>query len=157
MKGQQPSPTNASRKLSILQPEALSTSASMLGKGYCSVRLTWDVFMPDLDRQLGTPSHWLPVASCKKGQKGRPSGRLHSDAQVSQQETPKTMHLRIGAPRMHSEGGKKETTSSVYFSFWQRSFPSPLSVTSRLEQATREFLENLPKVRNPVPNIFGAI
>jgi len=32
--------------------------------------------------------------------KGRPNGRLHSDAQVSQQETPKTMHLRIGAPRM---------------------------------------------------------
>jgi len=50
--------------------------------------------------------------------KGRPSGCLHSDAQVSQQETPKTMHLRIGAPRMAlSEGGKKEIVSSVYFSF----------------------------------------
>ena len=67
---------------------------------YCSVRLTWDVFVRDLNRQLGTPSHWLPVESSKEGQKGRPSGRLHSDAQVSQQETPKTMHLRIGAPRM---------------------------------------------------------
>ena len=32
--------------------------------------------------------------------KGRPSGRLHSDAQVNQQETPKTLHLRIGAPCM---------------------------------------------------------
>ena len=36
----------------------------------CSVRLTWDVFVRDLNRQLGTPSHWLPVDSCKRGQKG---------------------------------------------------------------------------------------
>ena len=49
----------------------------------CSVRLAWDVFVRDLNRQLGTPSHWLPMDSCKEGQKGRPSGRLHSDAQVS--------------------------------------------------------------------------
>ena len=27
----------------------------------CSVRLTWDVFVSDLNRQLGTPSHCLPV------------------------------------------------------------------------------------------------
>ena len=61
----------------------------------CSVRLTCNVFVRDLNRQLGTPSHGLPVDSCKKRTKGRPSGRLHSDAQVSQQETPKTVHLRI--------------------------------------------------------------
>ena len=36
----------------------------------CSVRLTWDVFVRDLNRQLGTPSHWSPVDSCKEGQKG---------------------------------------------------------------------------------------
>ena len=36
----------------------------------CSVWLTWDVFVRDLNRQLGTPSHWLPVDSCKEGQKG---------------------------------------------------------------------------------------
>ena len=36
----------------------------------CSVRLTWDVFVRNLNRQLGTPSHWLPVDSCKEGQKG---------------------------------------------------------------------------------------
>ena len=45
----------------------------------------------------------FPLVTCgflQKRTKGRPSGRLHSDAQVSQQETPKTMHLRIGAPRM---------------------------------------------------------
>jgi len=29
----------------------------------CSVRLTCDVFVRDLNRQLGTPSHWLPVDS----------------------------------------------------------------------------------------------
>ena len=37
---------------------------------FCSVRLTWDVSVRDLNRQLGTPSHWLPVDSCKEGQKG---------------------------------------------------------------------------------------
>ena len=42
------------------------------------------------------------------------------------------------------------------FSLWQRSFPSPLYVTSRLEQATREFLENFPKVRTPFPT-FKAL
>ena len=45
----------------------------------------------------------FPLVTCgflQKRTKGRPSGRLHSDAQVSQQETPKTVHLRIGAPRM---------------------------------------------------------
>jgi len=36
----------------------------------CSGRLTWDVFVRDLTRLLGTPSHWLPVDSCKEGQKG---------------------------------------------------------------------------------------
>jgi len=45
----------------------------------------------------------FPLITCgflQRRTKGRPSGPLHSDAQVSQQETPKTMHLRIGAPRM---------------------------------------------------------
>jgi len=45
----------------------------------------------------------FPLVTCgflQRRTKGCPSGRLHSDAQVSQQETPKTMHLRIGAPRM---------------------------------------------------------
>jgi len=36
----------------------------------CSGRLTWDVFVRDLTRQLGTPSHSLLVDSCKEGQKG---------------------------------------------------------------------------------------
>ena len=31
-----------------------------------------DVFVRDLNRQLGTPSHWLPVDSCKKEDKGAP-------------------------------------------------------------------------------------
>jgi len=45
----------------------------------------------------------FPLVTCgflQRRKKGRPSGRLHSDAQVSQQETPKTMHLRIGGLRM---------------------------------------------------------
>ena len=67
-----------------------------------------DVFVRDLNRQLGTPSHWLPVDSCKKRTKGRPSGRLHSDAQVSQQEIPK-LCTSVSENRVwHSEGLKNE-------------------------------------------------
>jgi len=39
-------------------------------KGWCSGRLTWDVFVRNLARQLGKPSLWLPVDTCKEGQKG---------------------------------------------------------------------------------------
>jgi len=35
----------------------------------CFVRLTWDVFVRDLNRQLGTPSHWLPVDSFKENKR----------------------------------------------------------------------------------------
>ena len=38
----------------------------------CSVRLTWDDFVRDLDCQLETPSHWLPMDSCKKKDKRAP-------------------------------------------------------------------------------------
>jgi len=31
-----------------------------------------DVFVRDLNRQLRTPSHWLPVNSCKKEDKEAP-------------------------------------------------------------------------------------
>ena len=116
----------------------------------------WDVFVRDLNRQLGTPSHWLPVDSYKKRTKGRPSGRLHSDAQVSQQETPK-LGTSVSEHRVwHSEGGKKNCVLCVYSRSGKQSFPSPLCVTSRLEQATRVSLENLPKVRTPFPT-FKAL
>ena len=70
--------------------------------------LNWDVFRPvDLGRLRAQPQpstrDSFPLVTCgflQRRTKGRPSGRLHSDAQVSQQETPKTMHLRIAAPRM---------------------------------------------------------
>jgi len=101
----------------------------------------------------------FPLVTCgfmQRRTKGRLSGRLHSDAQVSQQETPKLCTFVSEHRVWHSEGGKKELCLVYIFSFWQKSFPSPLSVTSKLEQATREFLENLPKVRTPFPT-FKAL
>ena len=101
----------------------------------------------------------FPLVTCgilQRRTKGRPSGRLHSDAQVSQQETPKTLHLPIGAPWRVLWRWLSELWLVYTFSFWQRSFLSPLCVTSRLEQATREFLENLPKVPTPFPT-FKAL
>ena len=116
----------------------------------------WDVFVRDLNRQLGTPSHWLPVDSCKKRTKGCPSGRLHYDAQVSQQETPK-LCTSVSEHRVwHSEGGKKNCVLCVYSRSGTQSFPSPLCVTSRLEQATRVSLENFPEVRTLFPT-FSAL
>ena len=83
---------------------------------YCSVRLTWDVFVRDLNRQLGTPSHWLPVDSCKEeGQKGALAAvctpTLKSASKKHQKLCTSVSEYRV----WHSEGGKKETVSSVYF------------------------------------------
>ena len=115
-----------------------------------------DVFVRGLNRQLGTPSPrclWIPA---KKRTKRRPSGRVHSDAQVSQQETPK-LCTSVSEHRVwHSEGDKKKCVYVCVFSLRQRSFPSPLYVTSSTSKQ-RE-LVNLPKVRtNLVSNILRAI
>ena len=122
----------------------------------CSVRLTWDVFVRNLNRQLGTPSHWLPGDSCKEGQKGALAAvctpTLKSASKKHQKLCTSVSEHRV----WHSEGGKKELCLVSIFSFRQKSFPSPSHVTSRLEQATRAFLENLPKVRTPFPT-FKAL
>ena len=68
--------------------------------------------MRDFNRQLGTPSHWLPVDSCKKEDKEAPSGRVHSDAQVSQQEIPKLFTYVSEHRVWHSEGGKNNCVLS---------------------------------------------
>ena len=66
----------------------------------CSVRLTWDIFVRDLNRQLGTPSHWLPMDSYKEGQKGALAAVCTPTLKSASKKHQKTMHLRIGAPRM---------------------------------------------------------
>ena len=66
----------------------------------CSVRLTWDVFVRNLHRQLGTPSHWLPVDSCKKGQRGALAAVCTPTFKSASRKHQKTMQLRIGAPRL---------------------------------------------------------
>ena len=68
--------------------------------GGCSVRLTWDVFVRNLNRHLGTPSHWLPVDSCKEGQKGALTAVCTPTLKSASKKHQKTMHLHIGAPRM---------------------------------------------------------
>ena len=48
--------------------------ASAAGRSHCFLfrPVDRDVFVRDLNRQLGTPSHWLPVDSCKKEDKKAP-------------------------------------------------------------------------------------
>ena len=74
----------------------------------CSVPLTWDVFVRNLNRQLGTPSHWLPVDSCKEGQKGALAAvctpTLKSASKKHQKLSTSVSEHRVWYP----EGGKKE-------------------------------------------------
>ena len=117
----------------------------------CSVQLTWDVFVRNLNRQLGTLSHWLPVDSYKEGQKGAIAvvctPRSSQPARNTKNYAPPYRSTAYATLKVV----KRKLCLVYIFSLWQRSFPSPLYVTSRLEQATREFLENLPKVRTPFP------
>ena len=89
----------------------------------CSVRWTWDVFVRNLNRQLGTPSHWLPGDSCKEGQKGALAAvctpTLKSVSKKHQKLCTSVSEYRV----WHSEGGKKETVSSVYFLVLAKIFP----------------------------------
>ena len=100
----------------------------------------WDVFVRDINRQLGTPSHWSPVDSCKKEDK---RGALAAVCTPTLKSASKK-HQNYAPPSLSTAYGTlkvvKRTVYCVYvFSLRQRSFPSPLYVTSRYEQATREF------------------
>jgi len=80
----------------------------------------------DLNRQLGTPSHWLPVDSCKEGKKGALAAvctpTLKSESKKHQKLCTSVSEHRV----WHSEGGKKETESSVYFLVLAKIFPQSL-------------------------------
>ena len=74
----------------------------------CSVRLTGDVFVRNLNRQLGTPSHGLPVDSCKGGQRSALTAictpTLKSASKKHQKLCTSVSEHRV----WHSEDGKKE-------------------------------------------------
>ena len=71
--------------------------------------------MRDLKCQLGTPSHGLPMDSCKEGQKGALAAictpTLKSASKKHQKLCTSVSEHRV----WYSEGGKKETVSSVSF------------------------------------------
>ena len=126
-------------------------------------------------KNIGVPSGWLgrlrarpqpsardsfPLVNCgilqKRGQRGALAAvctpTLKSASKKHQNCAPPSLSTAYGTLKV-----VKRTVSCVcIFSLWQRSFPSPLYVTWRLEQATREFLVNLPKVRTPFPT-FSAL
>ena len=93
---------------------------------FCSVRLTWDIFVRNLNRQLGTPSHWLPVDSFKEEQKGALAAvctpTLKSASKKHQKLCTSVSEHRV----WHSEGGKKETVCCVYFLPLAKIFPQSL-------------------------------
>jgi len=128
-----------------------------MSHGRCSGRLTWDVFARDLARQLGTPSLWLLVDSCKEGQRGALAAvctpTLKSASKKHQKHCTSVSEHR----EWHSKGGKRSCVLCISSRSGKQSFPSPLCVTSRLEQATRVSLENLPKVRTPFYLNYSSI
>jgi len=69
----------------------------------------------DLDCQLGTPSHWLPVDSCKEGQKGALAAVCTPTLKSANKKHQKLCTSVSEHCVWHSEGGKRETVSSVYF------------------------------------------
>ena len=100
----------------------------------------WDVFVRDLNRRLGTPSHWLPVDSCKKeDKKGALAAvctqMLKSASKKHQNCAPPSLSIAYGTLKVV----KRTVYCVCVISLRQRSFPSPLYVTSKQEQATREF------------------
>ena len=110
----------------------------------CSVRLTGTSSCATSTVSLGllpTGYLWNPA---KKRTKRRPSGRLHSDAQVSQQETPKLFTYVSEHRVCHSEGGKMDCVLCVCSLPQAKIFPSHLYVTLK------------PKVRTLFPT-FSAL
>ena len=114
-----------------------------------------DVFVRDLNRQLGTPSHWLPVDSCKEGQKGALAAvctpTLKSASKKHQNCSPPSLSTAYGTLKV-----VKEMCICVCCLFQAKIFPSHLYVTLKHGQATKEFLVNLPKVPTLFPT-FSAL
>ena len=107
-------------------------------EGCCSGRLTWDVFVRDLARQLGTPSRWLPVDSCKEGQKGTLAAVCTPTLKSASKKHQK-LYTSVSEHRdWHSEGGLMKLCIFLPLAN-NLSLSSPLSVISRLEQATRVY------------------
>ena len=81
-----------------------------------------DVFVRDLNCQLETPSHWIPVDSCKEGQKGALAAvstpTLKSASKKHQKLCTSVSEHRV----WHSEGGKR-TVYYLYMLVLAKIFP----------------------------------
>ena len=106
---------------------------------YCSGRLTCDVFVRNLARQLGTPSLWLPVDTCKEGQKGALAAVCTPTLKSASKKHQKLCTSVSEHREWHSEGGKRNCVLCPFSPSGKQPFSSPLCVASRLEQATRVY------------------
>jgi len=105
----------------------------------CSGRLTWDVFVRNLARQLGTPSLWLPMDTCKEGQKGALAAVCTPTLKSASKKHQKLCTSISEHREWHSEGGKRNCVLCIFSPSGKQPFSSPLCVASRLEQATRVY------------------
>ena len=108
-----------------------------------------DVFVRDLNRQLGTPSHWLPVDSCKKkGQRGALAAvctpTLKSASKKHQNCSPTSLSTAYGTLKVI----KRTVYMCVSFLPQAKIFPQSLVRNLKHEQATREFSRKFAKSSN---------
>jgi len=108
-------------------------------EGACSSRLTWDVFVRNLARQLGTPSLWLPVDTCKEGPKGALAAVCTPTLKLASKKHQKLCTSVSEHREWHSEGGKRICVLCIFSPSGKQPFSSPLCVASTLEQATRVY------------------
>ena len=119
----------------------------------------WDVFVRDLNRQIGTPSHWLPVDSCKKEDK---EGALAAVCTPTLKSASKK-HQNWAPPYLSTAYGTlKVVKRTVYcvciLALANNLLSSPLCVALRLRASNWSvFWENFAKTSNPVSNILSAI
>ena len=117
----------------------LGVNSSSKWHAHCSGRLTWDVFVRNLARQLGTPSLWLPVDTCKEGKKGALAAVCTPTLKSGSEKHQKLCTSVSEHREWHSEGGRKNYVLCILSPSGKQPLSSPLCVASRLEQATRVY------------------
>jgi len=97
------------------------------------------------------------VDSCKEGQKGALAAvctpTLKSASKKHQKLCTSVSEHRV----WHSEGGKKETISNVYFLVLEKIFSQSLVPHLKAQASNWRVSGKFAKSSNPVPNILGAI
>ena len=107
--------------------------------------------MRNLARQLGTPPLWLPVDTCKEGQKGALAAVCTPTLKSASEKHQKLCTFLSKHREWRSEGGKRNCVLCIFSPSGKQPFSSPMCVASRLEQATRVYYGKICQKFQPTP------